>query len=539
MGKELSPKNRTEAEEETPLHVGSFGARMALPVFRLRDLARMDAMGEAAWARDPGRRARKAISRSVERSRKDLERDLARAEKRRRRRTAPQAAADPLAGLPRHHSLKDRFGLSLGFGGQDSTMTGWHETTITGAGVLTPWVAGGRPPFQGPLIGVETRSGMPFHFDAWSAYRTGDVTSVNGIIAGMMGTGKSMLLKVLAVRHIQEGRRVLIEGDPKGEWKRLCHALGGAVVSVGPSSRLNILDVGDRPAVLDEAKWEIEALSLRTVAAKSVVSAIRPEKPLEMDENAILTAALSELGRRPEVPTVTRLVDLLTSSWPMDAQVRGMEAQQRRRAANSLVLVFDHLVHGELRGAFEDESSERIDPSAPMIVFDTGSADENNLVRKAVFTAAMNAGLERVCAARDGVFRLVIAEEGHELLKNPALVSGWDRRIRLSGDLRVANFLLIHELADLEKYARTEAARKVMEGIISLSEIKILFRQSPSSIPRLEGIMRDLSEEEKATLSSLPTGVALWRVGKVRTLVRALASRSLFDIIDTREGRQG
>lgn len=532
-------RRRSETDEEQPISVGAYGTEAVLPVFDLRTLARLDAMGELAWSRMRGRRAEKRIRKAFEKQSHHLEIALGKETRSRREQLRPERETDPLADMPRSHRISDRVGFGFGFGDVDSSMTGWHNATIPASGVLIPYVAGGRTRFDGPIIGVETRSGLPFRFDAWSSYRKHEVGSPNAIIAGMLSSGKSMLLKILALRHIQEGRRVLIEGDPKGEWKKLCHALGGTVVSIGPDSRLNLLDVGDKPDSLTESAWAVEALSLRSVAAKSVVSALRPGQPLSMGEDAVLTAALTELSAGPVVPTISRLVDLLDSDWTESARVRGMDPSQRREAGNSLILVFNHLVTGELRDAFETESTERIDPSSPMIVFDTGSADESNPTRKAVFTAAMSAGLERVCASRDGVFRLVIAEEGHELLKNPELVTRWDKRVRLSGELSISNFLLIHELTDLEKYASTEALRKLMEGIISLSEIKILFRQSPSSLPKLDLILQDLTEQEKATVATLENGVALWRVGSVRTLVRAIPSAALFKIIDTRKGRQG
>lgn len=517
---------------------GSYTATTVKPRFRSRTLARMDALGPA-WADMRGRAADRAIRRAQKNALKDIDaaRRKARDEERRRRR---ERRPEDDSGLPLDHGLASRLGLGLGFGSRDRVSAPWHSTSVARAGILTPWLAQGAVAFDGPPIGIDWTTGSDFRFDAWAPYKEHMVTSVNMLIAGMMGTGKSMCLKTLADREIAWGRNVIIEGDPKGEWARFARIAGGAVVGVGDGQCINPLDVGTPGDGESDADWANRADSMRVEALRGLAAAIRPSQPLDMAERALLAAAVTRLREGRATPTITGLVALLSSEWPREAGIRGLDAQDAAASAARLTLLFDTLVTGPLRGSFDQESTVRIDPACPLIVFDTGSADDGSQ-RKAVYTAAMAAAIDRVCASHDGMWRIVIAEEGWDVLRNPALVAGWDRRMRLSGDLGVANIMLMHELSDLEQAGDAGSAqRRRIEGILTKSSTSILYQQSPASLRHLRRLMPDLTDDEAAAVASLPQGVGLWRVGSaVRQLVLPLVSPDEYRAFNTDAGRAG
>ena len=54
------------------------------------------------------------------------------------------------------------------------------------------------------------------------------------LLAGVIGQGKSALAKSLAIRAIAAGRRVVVPGDPKGEWGVVADAVGGTTIRLGP-----------------------------------------------------------------------------------------------------------------------------------------------------------------------------------------------------------------------------------------------------------------------------------------------------------------
>lgn len=533
-------------EGRRPLMRGSYGADVVSPELTGRQLKRMDRMGAVEFGRRRGpfvdRRIRKAVKRTgrlAARRRERVERALKDAE----RRAAAEARRSDERPTPGPRML---FGWGTGFAGPDRLMLPWHSTGVAQTAVLDPFLFSGRPPVDGPLVGVDNSSGVEWRFDPWMAYRAGLVTQPNMMIAGPMGTGKSMCLKTWSSRETMApwNRRIIVEGDPKGEWARLAEALGGRVVHAGGGSIINLLDFGDRPAGMDEDRWQADMLVRRIDALDSLTAPVRAERPsLDQRERALARAALQELTGRRAAPTLKGMLRLLESDWTGGIRVAGLDDEALDEAARGLILILDEFVTGPHRGAFEDESTVDIDPASPMIVFDTGAIQQGMETRKAVWTAAMNSAIERLVSRHheDGLFRIVIAEEGHQVLRNPALVRSWDQRMRLCGDLGVCNCMLVHELQDLEKYAdQGTSQRKLIESILTMTSVKILYRQSPAALDVTGRLLGDLTAAERALLARLPQGVGLWRVGStVRAAVHPMMGPEAYELMSQDEGRMG
>lgn len=536
------PVLRLEDGEEL-ISSGAYGCAAVFPAFSARQLADLDTLGEKDFGQERTRKTERRIRKAQAAAKRQL-RVWSAARSREAVKHSPsnimREQRKNSEELPSDKSLKTRLGLGTGFAGNDSASFPWHTTSVRRAGILTPWLSAGRPVLDGPVIGWDALSGIPFQFDAWSPYNLGLASSVNGMIAGIMGSGKSMCLKTLAVREIGFGRNVIIEGDPKGEWRAVAAACGGQVIHAGDGEYLNPLDAGVRPASIPEKQWEQDVLILRGVALRSLAAAVRGSE-LDMSEQTVADAAAEYLGRRFEEPTLADFVALLHSDWIETASLKGLDPVSAREAANSLILIFNMFVEGRLRGSFDRKSTVHLDSQAPLIVFDTGGSTDSDPQRKAVFTAAMNSAVERLCAARDGKFRIVIAEEGWALLSNPVIVAAWDKRIRLSGELGVSNWMLLHELADLDKFAsKGTAMRERITSILTLSEIKVLHRQSASSIDTLRELLPDLTDIEAEQITELPTGIGLWRIGsKLRQLVLPVPSDEEHAIFDTSANRKG
>ena len=61
-------------------------------------------------------------------------------------------------------------------------------------------------------------------------YQNKVITDPNVCLFGHVGSGKSSLAKSFAARCVAFGHHVYVAGDPKGEWTRVCRALGGQVI---------------------------------------------------------------------------------------------------------------------------------------------------------------------------------------------------------------------------------------------------------------------------------------------------------------------
>ncbi|RBP98832.1 ATP-binding protein [Bifidobacterium xylocopae] len=413
-------------------------------------------------------------------------------------------------------------------------------TSVPDAGLLNPFGVSGYPELDGPLIGKSTMNGNPWYFDAWSPYRH-DGTSVNAWVAGLMGSGKSMFLKAFGSRETTPpwNRKVIIEGDPNNEWAAVAHSVGGQVIQVGSGSYLNPLDPGEPATGQDMRAWRKTVLGIQRDALEAIAHVLRPERRLDSAERAVIAAALRHFLDVGRTPTLITFVDLLQSEWVRSYDFRGLDAQTAVESANSLILLYDQVVTGVESGAFECDSTIEIDPNSPMLVFDTGSVNDQNERKKQLYMAAMSSIVERLCARQDGQFRIIIAEEGHELLKNPVLVDAWEHRMRMSGHLGVSSWMLLHELSDLDKFAKagTEHRNKI-NSILTLSGTQVIYKQSAASLELMKSLLRNLTVAEVKTIESLSPYSALWRVGdQVRDVVQAYFSPAAATIMRNDENR--
>lgn len=526
---------------DEPLRSGGLSFRPVLPSFDERFLSKL---GRIPSGQPIPKAEARHISKAVRKARKETlkqARDQSQSASRPKKSRQQQENQSREDILPRSTSPLRVLRGVFGFGGTGVLRLPSHSTSTYRAGVLTPWLSSGLTEFDGPLIGRENTTGTPFRFDAWSPVRAGVATSVNGMVVGMMGSGKSMFLKTFAVREISYGRHVIIMSDPKGEWVRVAQAIGGQAVSVGHGNYMNPLDIGRKPAGMDDVKWFMDCQSRRSVSLSGLVSSLREGEVPSSAEQSLLDAASEDMCRGILTPTITALVEALDGEWGRSREVRGLNAATRDQCCRSLILTLNKLVHGSLQGAFERESTISIDPSSPIIVFDTSGIDSNDTVKRSVYTAALSSTIDSILTAKDGLYRLIIAEEGWEVLSNPMLVDAWDKRMRMTGEWACSNWMLLHELSDLEKFGPPESEqRKKIDGILTLSETKVIYKQSPSSLAYLSSLLPDLTDDEKYAIPRLKRGVGLFRVGdKVRTLVHPVVSRTAYPVFNTDKGRFG
>ncbi|MBO0686533.1 MAG: ATP-binding protein, partial [Candidatus Dormibacteraeota bacterium] len=118
-----------------------------------------------------------------------------------------------------------------------------HRVTTAHLGSAYPFMAAQGLGAGGVYLGQDLLSGEAFCFDAWELYRRGLITGPNVAVLGMVGRGKSGLVKSYVYRQVLFGRRAWMI-DPKGETGPLCRALGAEPVRLRPGGevRLNPLD---------------------------------------------------------------------------------------------------------------------------------------------------------------------------------------------------------------------------------------------------------------------------------------------------------
>jgi len=422
-----------------------------------------------------------------------------------------------------------------------------HRTRMTGparpSSRVPPWPALGLPahrassatlatayPFlvPGPLdagvpIGVDALSGSVFCFDPWTAYRAGDLTNPNVVLAGVVGAGKSALAKSLAFRSIAAGRRVYVPGDPKGEWSTLAHAVGGVVIDLGPGcpTRLNPLDSstpgpdghGDR---------------LRRL---SVIAATTLHRDLRPHEHSALDAAVETAERAP-TPTVAAVVAALTRPDPRAARRDAISEGDRANDGRDLAHGLRRLVHGDLAGMFDGPTTRSLDLAAPIVVLDLSriGADDDAL---AVAMTCTSGWLDSALSGSASAHRWVIYDEAWRLLRHLAVVRRLQAQWKLARAAGIANLLIVHRLSDLDAVGSVGSeARTLAEGLLADCSTRIVYRQEADQLPAT-GAALGLTGPERDLLPSLPRGTGLWKLPRRTHVVHHLLHPTEAALVDT------
>jgi len=175
-----------------------------------------------------------------------------------------------------------------------------------------------------------------------------------------------------------------------------------------------------------------------------------------------------------------------------------------------------------------------------MTVVDTSALLHATAEVRALASACIGAWVDSVLRSRDGRFRLVISEEGWAELRDPYIVAAMDERLRMAGEWRCSNWLIFHELEDMDQFGEEGSAqRHQVRGLISKSPIKIIYGQSATAVPNATELLK-LNPDEAELLTTLPQGVGLWRIGEsAPVLVHPLLTSRAYELFNTDAGREG
>lgn len=96
-----------------------------------------------------------------------------------------------------------------------------HRATSQHLAGIYPFVADTGLGHVGPVIGVDLNADALWHFSPWDAYADTSergAFSTNVLVLGAYRSGKSAVVKTLAVRSIAFGHQAVVPSDSKGEW---------------------------------------------------------------------------------------------------------------------------------------------------------------------------------------------------------------------------------------------------------------------------------------------------------------------------------
>ena len=403
-----------------------------------------------------------------------------------------------------------------------------RASALTLAGAY-PFIAeaglGSRGVWIGKIAG--SGAGADFVFDPWELYQQKIVTGTSIVLIGTVGTGKSSVAKSLITRSVLHGRKCAVASDPKGEWAPVAHALGGDVIALSATSRnrLNPLDEGPRDSRLDEDEWKRLVNSRRRNVVSSIVGTLLGRRLLP-HEYTVIDVAVSAIVEQHQEPTLTHLYDAVRE--PL-----GEDAHRLRETGFEVADALRRLVRGDMQGIFDGPSTVKFNPDSPIVVMDTSGfiGQVQELMDVATLCAAT--WLEAAVMDPNGGKRYVVYDEGYRMLRNEQQLLRMSDQWKLARQYGLSNMLIMHRITDLDAIGDVgSSARALAQGLLSDSEIRIVYRQEADVLDRTR-LALGLTREESAVIQDLPMGMGLWKIAKRPFVVANLLTPDELDAFNT------
>ncbi|QBE48282.1 ATP-binding protein [Leucobacter triazinivorans] len=411
-----------------------------------------------------------------------------------------------------------------------------HQDTSAVVSGQYPFLAEAGLGSDGCYIGQDLYSGASFVYDPWTLYARGAITAPNIVIAGIVGSGKSALVKSLYTRSLSFGRRVYIPGDPKGEHTPVAELVGGKAIILGrgQSQRLNPLDEGYRAAGISDHDWAVQVTGRRRELVGSLAETML-DRPLTPLEHTCIDHALTTVMRASKTPILPQVVSEILDPSPgtgssTDARMR----EDGRQLGHAL----RRLVSGDLQGVFDGPSTVKFDPSLPMISLDLSRMVDNAALTSVLMTCS-SAWMEGALLDPAGGQRYLIYDEAWRLMAYPSLLRRMDQQWRLARHYGIANCLVFHKLSDLDNVGDAGSANRALaNSLLANAETRIIYRQETDQLGTTAQAL-GLTGTEQSLLPGLGIGQGLWKIKGRSFLTQHMLHPAELEAFDTRSKMLG
>ncbi|HET9873175.1 MAG TPA: hypothetical protein VFP89_11360 [Propionibacteriaceae bacterium] len=421
-----------------------------------------------------------------------------------------------------------------------------EETTAQIAGTY-PFVAERGFTADGAYIGRDRFTRGAFRFDPFELYRAALLPNPNVGIFGTIGSGKSSLIKTIALRLLAFGVRFINPADTKGEMSAMARAVGATLVQLGPGmgKALNPLYAPPKPVRMNERTY-IELMEQQRLLLLTALGATASGRPLTAREETGVEQALAQLTRQAEhvgaarmrQPNLAEFCDLILNPTAEMAAAIPVPLSILADDCLDLALRFRAMIKGSLKGVFDGESAE-IDWNKPGVVIDISRIRASDAGVALTMTCGQ-ALVDQILTFTDHQW-LRILDECWRQIRYPHIVRRISEGQKLARGDDVtsgsATLISLHRISDLMGAAPD--VRELALGLLADCSTRIIYNQADDQVPITRSTL-NLTDIEAALLPRLPQATALWKVAQRSFLVDHTVLRDGYewDLIQT-DSRMG
>lgn len=328
-------------------------------------------------------------------------------------------------------------------------------------------------PFYGSLKGTSSpdllfvnRRGEPRTFSFFDS-----TVAPHGIIAGVSGSGKSVLANNLIISATRRGACVFVL-DRGNSYRKLCEMLGGTYIAFDPKSPRSINPCGSG---LDEEKKLFLADIVSEMASQG-------QRELTVKERSLVSRSIIRAFEKAGDAEVF-IHDIL----------RELE-EDGEPAAHDLALCLEVFANAGPYAGFFDRPCPREEPGL-LTVYELGEVAK----RKDVASVLLMALIHRITEfsrAHPEIQKYLVVDEAWTLLRSATTASFLEDVLRTYRKLGSAAIMVTQQVSDFE--GRTG------EAIRANAPNRLFLQQTPETVLSMEKLL-DLSPEEKAILGTVRT----------------------------------
>lgn len=330
-------------------------------------------------------------------------------------------------------------------------------TTTRQGEILNPALLASPADTNAIAIGNAKLTRSMFAHDPFSAYQAKRITSPSVLILGVIGTGKSSLLKTVYVVRpllLQKHRVVMVDRkdqDGEGEYADLTRALGGEPFKMLIGGHGTILNP------LDPAITAVIGVTRQVEILRGMIEHVNNGHALDKWENESLRVALALTLRRCEqqgsVPTLNHLVPSLGSmdhhEWD---DFSGAAKERIHQSGLGVRFLLTRTVSEELSGLFDGPTSSRVNLEAKLTTFDISQLPEGSPAAGMVMAIAQAWTLGRLRRQRGWVTNFGV-EEGWDMVTGPIARSLKSQQLLARG-LGLSTITAMHHLRQVAQDAQ-------------------------------------------------------------------------------------